>query len=59
MKLIMNTRRMITASPERGGGCAEGADGGIPLVTMTDTEQQKKKCTEKNLKVGLNTPILS
>ena len=55
----MNTRRMITASPERGGGCAEGADGGIPLVTMTDTEQQKKKCTEKNLKAGSNTPILS
>lgn len=27
-EVIMNTRRMITASPERGGGCAEGADGG-------------------------------
>lgn len=38
---------MITASPERGGGCAEGADGGIPLVTMTDTEQQKKFTFDK------------
>ena len=41
MKLIMNTRRMTTASPERGGGCAEGADGGVPLVTIADTYQQK------------------
>lgn len=48
MKLIMNTRRMITASPERGGGCAEGADGEVPpLVTMTDTEQQKKFTFDK------------
>lgn len=47
MKLIMNTRRMITASPER-GGCAEGADGEVPpLVTMTDTEQQKKFTFDK------------
>ena len=38
----MNTRRMTTASPERGGGCAEGADGGVPLVTIADTAQQKK-----------------
>ena len=41
MKLIMNTRRMTIASPERGGGCAEGADGGTPLVTIADTDQQK------------------
>lgn len=48
MKLIMNTRRMITASTERGGGCAEGADGGVStLVTMTDTEQQKKFAFDK------------
>ena len=32
---------MTTASPERGGGCAEGADGGVPLVTIADTYQQK------------------
>ena len=37
----MNTRRMITASPEMGGGCAEGAAGGVPLVTIADTYQQK------------------
>lgn len=44
----MNTRRMITASTERGGGCAEGADGGVStLVTMTDTEQQKKFAFDK------------
>ena len=37
-----------TASPERGGGCAEGADGEVPpLVTMTDTEQQKKFTFDK------------
>lgn len=33
----MNTRRMTTAPPERGGGC----DGGVPLVTIADTDQQK------------------
>ena len=45
----MNTRRMITASTERGGGCAEGADGGVStLVTMTDTEQQKKFAFDKH-----------
>lgn len=39
---------MITASTERGGGCAEGADGGVStLVTMTDTEQQKKFAFDK------------
>lgn len=31
------------ASPERGGGCAEGADGGVPLVTIADTDQQRKE----------------
>lgn len=41
MKLIMNTRRMITASPEMGGGCAEATAGGVPLVTIADTYQQK------------------
>lgn len=29
---------MTTASPESGGSC----DGGVPLVTITDTAQQKK-----------------
>ena len=33
---------MTTASPERGGGCAEAAAGGAPLVTIADTYQQKK-----------------
>ena len=42
MKLIMNMRRIVTASPERGGVCAEGTDGGVPLVTIADTAQQKK-----------------
>ena len=33
-------KNLSTASPEGGGGCAEGADGGVsPLVTMTDTKQ--------------------
>ena len=41
-------KNLSTASPERGGGCAEGADGGVsPLVTMTDTEQQKKFAFDK------------
>ena len=47
MKLIMNMRRIVTASPERGGVCAEGAGGGVHLVTMTDTAQQKKFTFDK------------
>ena len=31
----------LFSSPERGGGCAEGTDGGVPLVTIADTDQQK------------------
>lgn len=34
-------KNLSTASPERGGGCAEGTDGGVPLVTIADTDQQK------------------
>ena len=35
-------RERSATSPEMGGGCAEGADGGTPLVTIADTAQQKK-----------------